>query len=252
MQKAFIHKLGLHTKNILQSQTLLQHSTRNSIRKSSNFSAFNIDDALNLSSQLTEEEILVSETAKNYAETSLAPRIINQYRDESYDPDIIPEMGAMGLLGSTIDGYGCAGVSSVAYGLTNYEIEKIDSAYRSTLSVQSSLVMGPIYQFGSNELKEKYLPKLCTGEYVGCFGLTEPDAGSDPANMKTTCKKLSDGMYELNGSKTWISHSPIADVFIIWCKDINDGKIKGFVLDKQEHGKGLTCPKIEGKLSLRA
>eukprot|EP01084_Bolivina_argentea_P226824 383088_1 len=152
----------------------------------------------------------------------------------------------------TIDGYGCAGVSSVAYGLTNYEIEKIDSAYRSTLSVQSSLVMGPIYQFGSNELKEKYLPKLCTGEYVGCFGLTEPDAGSDPANMKTTCKKLSDGMYELNGSKTWISHSPIADVFIIWCKDINDGKIKGFVLDKQEHGKGLTCPKIEGKLSLRA
>ena len=145
-------------------------------------------------------------------------------------------------------------VSSVSYGLTCYEIEQIDSAYRSTLSVQSSLVMNPIYEYGTNEIKTKYLNKLCKGELIGCFGLTEADAGSDPSSMKTTCKKISntDGIYEINGTKTWISHSPYADIFIIWCKDINDKKIKGFVLNKKEHGKNIICPKIDGKLSLRA
>jgi len=256
-------------KNITNvANKLLRNSTPRSIlshckhhylprRFSSNFSAFNIDDALNLSSQLTDEELAVQETARHFAENSLRPRITKQYRDESYDPDIIPEMGQMGLLGSTINGYDCAGVSSVSYGLTCYEVEKVDSAYRSTLSVQSSLVMGPINEFGSDELKQKYLPPLAKGELVGCFGLTEPDAGSDPASMKTTCRKASDrdGMYVINGNKTWISHSPIADVFIIWCRDLdNNGRIKGFVLDKRdsETSRGLSCPKIEGKLSLRA
>ena len=174
---------------------------------------------------------MVRDTARGYAQTQLFPRITNQYRNESYDPDIIPEMGQLGLLGATIEGYDCAGVSNVAYGLTAFEIEKIDSAYRSQLSVQSSLVMQPIYEFGSEDLKSKYLPKLSKGEYVGSFGLTEPDAGSDPAGMKTTATKIStdtDGtpIYKLNGSKTWISNSPVADVFVVWAKDKEDGKIK--------------------------
>jgi len=220
----------------------------------SNFVAFDVNDPLNLSSLLTEEEQLVQETARNFSDSALRPRIVQQYRDESWDPNIIPEMGSMGLLGSTIHGYGCAGVSPVSYGLTCLEVERVDSAYRSTLSVQSSLVMGPINEFGSESLKQKYLPSLATGEKVGCFGLTEPDAGSDPAAMRTTCKKLSDadGMWEISGSKTWISHSPVADVFIIWCRHHETGKIKGFVLDKEQHGQWISCPKIEGKLSLRA
>ena len=221
------------------------------------FSAsFDYKDSFNLNDQLTDEEQMVRETARGYGESKLLPRVVSQYNNETYNPDIIPEMGELGLLGATIEGYDCAGVSSVAYGLTCYEIEKIDSGYRSTLSVQSSLVMGPIYEHGSDELKNKYLPKLAKGEYVGCFGLTEPDAGSDPASMKTVEKKVSndsDGtpIYKLNGSKTWISNSPVADVFVVWCKDSEDNNaIKGFVLEKGY--KGLSAPKIEGKLSLRS
>lgn len=196
-------------------------------------------------------ELLVRDTAKGYAQSKLLPRVIQSYRTEKFDRNILYEMGELGLLGATLDGYGCAGVSYVAYGLTCREIERVDSGYRSTLSVQSSLVMGPIYDFGSDYLKEKYLPKLAKGEYVGCFGLTEPEAGSNPGGMKTTCQLVDEknGIYELNGIKTWISHSPIADVFVVWAKDVKDKKIKGFVLDKNT--KGLSAPKIEGKLSLR-
>ncbi|MEP9356302.1 acyl-CoA dehydrogenase [Xanthobacter sp. KR7-65] len=214
-------------------------------------SAFQWDDAFRLESQLSEEERMLRDAARTYAQEKLQPRAIAAYRDELTDPSIFREMGEMGLLGPTIpEEYGGAGASYVAYGLIAREIERVDSGYRSMMSVQSSLVMYPIYAYGSEEQRRKYLPKLASGEWIGCFGLTEPDAGSDPAGMKTTAKKTATG-YVLNGSKTWISNAPIADVFVIWAKsEAHGGKIRGFVLEKGT--KGLSAPKIGGKLSLRA
>ena len=214
-------------------------------------SAFQWDDAFRLESQLSEEERMLRDAARTYAQEKLQPRAIAAYRDELTDPSIFREMGEMGLLGPTIpEEYGGAGASYVAYGLIAREIERVDSGYRSMMSVQSSLVMYPIYAYGSEEQRRKYLPKLASGEWICCFGLTEPDAGSDPAGMKTTAKKTATG-YVLNGSKTWISNAPIADVFVIWAKsEAHGGKIRGFVLEKGT--KGLSAPKIGGKLSLRA
>jgi|TARA_B110001469_G_scaffold79299_1_gene75031 glutaryl-CoA dehydrogenase len=210
----------------------------------------NWEDPFLLDQQLTEEERLVRDTAEQYAQDRLAPRIQSAYRNETIDLDIFTEMGSLGLLGPTIEGYGCAGVSYVSYGLTARAVEMVDSGYRSMMSVQSSLVMYPIYAFGSEQQKEKYLPKLATGEAIGCFGLTEPDHGSDPSGMLTNAKKVAGG-YLLNGAKMWISNSPFADVLIVWAKlrDENNA-IRGFILDKGLAG--LTTPKISGKLSLRA
>ena len=210
----------------------------------------NWEDPFLLDQQLTEEERLVRDTAEQYAQDRLAPRIQSAYRNETTDLDIFTEMGSLGLLGPTIEGYGCAGVSYVSYGLTARAVEMVDSGYRSMMSVQSSLVMYPIYAFGSEQQKETYLPKLATGEAIGCFGLTEPDHGSDPSGMITNAKKV-EGGYLLNGAKMWISNSPFADVLIVWAKlrDENNA-IRGFILDKGLAG--LTTPKITGKLSLRA
>jgi glutaryl-CoA dehydrogenase len=210
--------------------------------------SFKWDDALLLEDQLTDEERMVRDTARDYAQDKLMPRILEANRHEIFHREIMTEMGALGLLGSTLEGYGCAGTNYVSYGLIAREVERVDSGYRSAMSVQSSLVMYPIYAFGTDALKEKFLPKLATGEYVGCFGLTEPDAGSDPAGMKARAQKT-DGGYILKGAKMWITNSPIADVFVVWAKDDN-GDIRGFVLEKGM--KGLSAPKIEGKFSLRA
>ncbi|MDP6572409.1 MAG: acyl-CoA dehydrogenase [Rhodospirillales bacterium] len=209
---------------------------------------FQWDDPLFLDSQLSEEERLVRDTARDYAQEKLMPRIVEANRDERYDPEILVEMGALGLLGSTLpEEYGCAGVNHVCYGLAAREIEGVDSGYRSTMSVQSSLVMHPIHAYGTEEQKQKYLPKLATGEFVGCFGLTEPDHGSDPGGMKTRAEAAQGG-YVLTGNKMWITNSPVADVFVVWGK--LDGVIRGFILEKGMEG--LTAPKIEGKFSLRA
>jgi glutaryl-CoA dehydrogenase len=212
---------------------------------------FDFHDPLRMDQQLSEEERMLRDAAHAYAQSKLQPRVIAAYRDEATDPAIFREMGDMGLLGVTIpEEYGGLGASYVAYGLVAREIERVDSGYRSMMSVQSSLVMYPIYAYGSEEQRRKYLPKLATGEWIGCFGLTEPDAGSDPAGMTTVAKKTADG-YVLNGAKTWISNAPIADVFVVWAKsEAHGGKIRGFVLDKGTAG--LTAPKITGKLSLRA
>ena len=213
-----------------------------------NWAKFNWQDPFNLDDQLTDEERLVRDTAASYAQQHLAPRVRDAFRNETTDRAIFNEMGELGLLGSTIEGYGCPGVNYVSYGLVAREIERVDSGYRSMMSVQSSLVMYPIYAYGTEQQREKYLPKLATGEWVGCFGLTEPDAGSDPGSMKTRAKTVGGG-YLLSGSKMWISNSPIADVFVVWAKT-DDGIIRGFILDKGM--KGLSAPKIEGKLALRA
>lgn len=212
---------------------------------------FDWADPFGLSSQLTEEERLISDVALQYADEHLAPRVIEAYREEKTEPEIFREMGERGLLGVTVDtAYGGAGANHVSYGLVARAIERIDSGYRSMLSVQSSLVMYPIETFGSEAQKQKYLPKLATGEFIGCFGLTEPDAGSDPANMRTRAEKTPNG-YRLSGSKMWISNAPIADIFVIWAKsDAHDGQIKGFILEKGM--KGLSADPIKGKLSLRA
>ena len=210
--------------------------------------SFNWQDPFLMDEQLSEEERMVRDTAKQYAQDKLLPRVREAYRNEETDPEIFREMGALGLLGSVIEGYGCAGMSYVCYGLIAREIESVDSGYRSMMSVQSSLVMHPINTFGTEEQKEKYLPKLASGEYVGCFGLTERDHGSEPGGMNTRARKVESG-YRLSGSKTWISNSPISDVFIVWAKD-EDGVIRGFILDKGMDG--LSAPKIEGKLALRA
>ncbi|MEM6372333.1 MAG: acyl-CoA dehydrogenase [Pseudomonadota bacterium] len=213
--------------------------------------SFDWADPLRLSDQLSEDERMIQASAAAYAQEKLAPRIVDAFANETSDPEIFAEMGAMGLLGATLpEEYGGLGGSYVSYGLIAREIERIDSGYRSMMSVQSSLVMYPIYAYGSEDQRQKYLPKLASGEWIGCFGLTEPDAGSDPAGMKTTAKKT-EGGYVLNGSKMWISNSPIADVFVVWAKsDAHDGKIRGFVLDKGLAG--LSAPKIAQKLSLRA
>jgi len=209
---------------------------------------FDWKDPFGMEGQLSEEERLVRDTAKQYSQEKLLPRVREAYQNEHTDPEIFREMGALGLLGSTIEGYGCAGVNYVCYGLMAREVEAVDSGYRSMMSVQSSLVMHPINTFGSEEQKQKYLPKLATGEYIGCFGLTEPDHGSDPGSMITRAKSVAGG-YSLTGAKNWISNSPIADVFIVWAKD-DTGTICGYILDKGM--KGLSAPKIEGKLALRA
>jgi len=214
-------------------------------------STFQWDDPLLLEGQLNEDERMIRDAARAFAQEKLAPRIIEAYRDEKADPGVFAEMGEMGLLGTTIpEEYGGIGASYVAYGLAAREIERVDSGYRSMMSVQSSLVMYPIYAYGSEEQRQKYLPKLASGEWIGCFGLTEPDAGSDPGSMKTRAEKVQGG-YVLSGAKTWISNAPFADVFVVWAKsDHHDGKIRGFVLEKGM--KGLSAPKINGKLSLRA
>ncbi len=212
------------------------------------------EDPLLLRDQLTEEERLILDTARDFARNTLLPGVIEAYRHEQFDPELMQKMGELGFLGSTIQGYGCAGVSHVAYGLIAREVEAVDSGYRSALSVQSSLVMHPIDAYGTEAMKEKYLPKLATGEMIGCFGLTEPDHGSDPGGMKTRATKI-DGGYKLTGSKTWITNSPIADIAVVWAKlygdsDVEDGTIKGFVVERGT--KGFETPKLEGKLSLRA
>jgi glutaryl-CoA dehydrogenase len=212
------------------------------------WASFSWEDPFRLEQQLTDDERLVMDTARQYAQDQLAPRVQEAYREEETDPAIFREMGELGLLGSTIEGYGCSGLGYVSYGLIAREVERVDSGYRSMLSVQSSLVMYPIYAYGSEAQREKYLPKLATGELIGCFGLTEPDHGSDPGGMKSRARKV-DGGYELTGTKMWISNSPIADVFIVWAKN-EEGRVRGFILDKGM--KGLSAPKIEGKLSLRA
>lgn len=209
---------------------------------------FNWQDPFNLSDMLTEEERMIRDTAHQYCQEQLMPRILQANRHEQFDREIMTELGGLGLLGATLpEAYGCAGVNHVCYGLVAREVERVDSGYRSAMSVQSSLVMHPIHAYGTEEQRQKYLPKLATGEWVGCFGLTEPDAGSDPASMRTTAKKVAGG-YVLNGCKMWITNSPIADVFVVWAK--LEGDIRGFVLEKGM--KGLSAPKIEGKFSLRA
>jgi glutaryl-CoA dehydrogenase len=210
---------------------------------------FNWEDPLLLDEQLSEEERMVRDAARDYCQEQLLPRIVEANRHEIFDRNIMNEMGELGFLGSTLpEEYGCSGVNYVSYGLVAREVERVDSGYRSAMSVQSSLVMYPIYAYGTEEQRQKYLPKLATGEWVGCFGLTEPDAGSNPGGMKTRAKKV-EGGYVLTGSKMWITNSPIADVFVVWAKN-DDGVIKGFILDKGMQG--LSAPKIEGKFSLRA
>jgi glutaryl-CoA dehydrogenase len=208
---------------------------------------FDWQDPLLLREELTDEERMVQETAYQYAQEQLMPRVTEAFRNEHTDPEIFREMGELGLLGATIDGYGCVNMGYVSYGLIAREVERVDSGYRSMMSVQSSLVMYPIYAYGTEAQKEKYLPRLATGELIGCFGLTEPNSGSDPGSMSTRAR-AADGGYVLNGSKTWITNSPIADVFIVWAKD-DEGVIRGFILEKDM--KGLSAPKIEGKFSLR-
>ena len=209
--------------------------------------AFQWEDPLLLEDQLTEEERMVRDTARAYCQEKLMPRVLEAHRHEKFDREVMNEMGSLGFLGSTLSGYGCAGVNHVCYGLVAREMERVDSGYRSALSVQSSLVMYPIHEFGTEAQRKKYLPKLASGEWIGCFGLTEPDVGSDPGGMVTRAKKV-DGGYVLQGAKMWISNAPYADVFLIWAKD-DAGEIRGYLLEKGM--KGLTTSKIEGKFSLR-
>ena len=206
------------------------------------------DDPFRLDEQLTEDERLIQATAREFAKDRLMPRVLEAFRHERVDRAIFDEMGELGLLGATIQGYGCAGVGYTSYGLVAREIERVDSGYRSMLSVQSSLVMAPIFEFGSEAQREEFLPRLARGEIVGCFGLTEPDHGSDPGGMTTRARRAPGG-YRLSGAKSWITNSPIADVFLIWAKD-DEGAIRGFLIEKG--AEGLSAPKIEGKFSLRA
>ena len=208
---------------------------------------FNWQDPLLLEEQLTEEERLIRDAAKNFAQAKLQPRVIKDFEEETVNREIFLEMGEQGFLGATIKGYGCAGINYVSYGLLAREIERVDSGYRSMMSVQSSLAMHAINAYGSEEQKQKFLPKMATGEWIGCFGLTEPNHGSDPASMEATAKKTSDG-HLLNGTKMWITNSPIADVFIVWAKN-EDKRIRGFILEKGMQG--LSTPVMHGKLSLR-
>jgi len=211
------------------------------------FTPFRWDDPFLLDAQLTDDERMIRDTAEQYAQEKLLPRVLSATREERFDREIMSELGELGLLGATIDGYGCAGVSHVAYGLIARAVERVDSGYRSAMSVQSSLVMHPIHAYGSEAQREKYLPRLASGEIVGCFGLTEPDAGSDPGGMKTRAIAV-DGGYRLSGSKMWITNSPISDIAVVWAK--LDGVIRGFVLERGMEG--FSTPKIEGKMSLRA
>ena len=210
--------------------------------------AFDWADPLVMDDMLTDEERLVRDSIRRFCQEELQPRVLEAFREEKVDRSLFPRMGELGLLGSTIDGYGCAGLNYVCYGLAAREVERVDSGYRSMMSVQSSLVMYPIFAYGSEEQREKHLPRLATGEAVGCFGLTEPDHGSDPGGMKTRARTV-DGGYRLSGAKMWITNSPIADVFVVWAKD-DEGVIRGFILEREMEG--LSTPAIEGKFSLRA
>lgn len=220
-----------------------------SARAASGAATLDFADPLKLRSQLTEEENMVWNTAIQFCETELKPGVIEATRKETFDPKIMRKFGEYGFLGPTLQGYGCAGLGYVSYGLIANAVERIDSGYRSAMSVQSSLVMYPIYSYGSEALKNKFLPQLAKGEIIGCFGLTEPNHGSDPSGMETRARKQKDGSYIISGAKNWITNSPIADVFVVWCKD-DAGDIRGFVLEKGMAG--LSAPKIEGKFSLRA
>ena len=211
-------------------------------------SAFRWDDPLSLDGELTDAEKMVRDAARAYCQGKLMPRVLEANRKERFDREIFDEMGALGFLGSTIEGYGCAGINHVSYGLIAREVERVDSGYRSAMSVQSSLVMHPIHAYGTQAQRERYLPRLAKGEIVGCFGLTEPDHGSDPASMATRARAR-DGGYVLSGAKTWITNSPIADLFVVWAKD-DGGTIRGFLVERG--AKGLSAPPIEGKFSLRA
>ncbi|SHE67474.1 glutaryl-CoA dehydrogenase [Litoreibacter ascidiaceicola] len=226
-------------------------TTQISAKDAPDMARFDWEDPFRLEDQLTEDERMLRDAARSFADTELAPKVIAAYRDETVDPGMFKAMGSAGLLGLTVpEQYGGLGASYVTYGLVAREIERVDSGYRSMMSVQSSLVMYPIYAYGSEEQRQKYLPGLASGDLIGCFGLTEPDAGSDPAGMKTVAKKTDTG-YVLNGAKMWISNSPFADVFVVWAKsEAHGGKIRGFVLEKGMDG--LSAPKIGGKLSLRA
>ncbi len=219
--------------------------------KESRISAFDWADPFGLEEQLSDEERIVRETAENYAQEKLQPRVTEAYLEEKFDRAIMDEMGELGLLGATIPPeYGGAGLNYVSYGLVARAVERVDSGYRSAMSVQSSLVMYPIHAYGSEEQRKKFLPKLARGEWIGCFGLTEPDAGSDPGSMRTRAERI-DGGYRLSGAKMWITNSPIAEIFVVWAKsDAHEGKIRGFVLEKGM--KGLSAPKVTQKLSLRA
>jgi glutaryl-CoA dehydrogenase len=235
---------------MVQNKARVEDSHMNAVTppKKTSIAPFTWEDPLLLEEALTEEERMIRDSARQFCQERLMPRVLEANRHERFDREIMNEFGEMGFLGATLDGYGCAGVSYVSYGLMAREVERVDSGYRSAFSVQSSLVMFPIHAYGSEEQKQKYLPKLRTGEWVGCFGLTEPDAGSDPSSMRTRATKV-DGGWKLSGSKTWISNSPIADVCLVWAKD-DEGILRGFLLDRGM--KGLTTPKIEGKFSLRA
>lgn len=217
-------------------------------RRWASLAKFNWEDPLQLNSLLSEEERAIQSQVEQYAQSSLLPRVVKATRECKFDRAIMTEMGELGLLGATINGYGCSGVNYVSYGLIAREVEKVDSGYRSAMSVQSSLVMFPIYEYGTEAQRNKYLPQLASGKMVGCFGLTEPNHGSDPAGMETRARRKGD-KYVLTGSKTWITNSPIADVFVVWAKDDNQD-IRGFILERGM--KGLTTPEIEGKMSLRA
>ncbi|KAG9796291.1 glutaryl-CoA dehydrogenase-like protein, partial [Aureobasidium melanogenum] len=224
-------------------------------RHASSAVAFKWEDPLNLANFLTEEEQAIEETARSYCQERLLPRVLEAYRKEEYDRNILKEMGELGLLGATIQGYGCAGVSNVASGLITREVERVDSGYRSGMSVQSSLVMGPIHDFGTQEQKDRWLEKLGKGQLVGCFGLTEPNHGSDPGSMETTAKPhpSKEGYYSLSGAKTWITNSPIADVLVVWAKLQETGKIRGFVIERDQCPPGtLETPQLKDKNGLRA
>ncbi len=236
------------TSPIQQPEAAEAKLTENRPAASRKLGPFKWDDALLLEDQLTEEERAIRDAAHAYCQDKLFTRVLEANRHERFDRDIMNEMGEMGFLGATLDSHGCAGVGYVAYGLIAREVERVDSGYRSAFSVQSSLVMYPIWAFGSEDQKDRFLPKLQAGEFVGCFGLTEPDAGSDPASMRTRARSV-DGGFVLNGSKTWITNSPIADVFVVWAKN-DAGDIRGYILEKGMAG--LSAPKIEGKFALRA
>jgi len=248
-----LHRLftvAFHRSQLINSAKIHSSSAVQSAKDSKNDVKFDWRDPFNLESQLTADEILIRDQVRSYCQDKLFPRILKANRNEEYNLETIPEMGELGILGPTIQGYGCAGTSSVAYGLITREIERVDSSYRSTMSVQSSLVMHPIYEFGTEEQKEKFLPKLARGEIIGAFGLTEPNHGSDPNGMETRAKLDPSGkVYILNGSKSWITNSPVANVFVVWAK-CDDDRIRGFLLERGM--KGLSTPKIEGKFSLRA
>lgn len=247
-----INRTFLRASRRLYQVNLCYHNAR---RKAHTAAAFKWDDPLNSANLFTEEELAIQETAHSYCQERLLPRVLQAYRDEDYDKEILREMGDLGLLGATIKGYGCAGVSNVASGLITREVERVDSGYRSGMSVQSSLVMGGIEEFGSQELKDKFLEPLGKGKLVGCFGLTEPNHGSDPGSMETTAKPhpSKEGFYSLSGAKTWITNSPIADVLLVWAKMQDTGKIRGFVIERDQCPPGtLETPPLKHKNGLRA